>query len=333
MNKLQQTIAFSIILLSQLVLAANSKLVVYTARKEHLIKPIFEKYKKETGTEIEYITGESGVLLQRLKAEGKNSPADMFITVDAGNLWHAADAGVLDKVESKTLEKNIPAHLRDPNHQWFGLSIRARTLFYNPKKVKQSELVGYKDLANANWKKRLCLRTSKKVYNQSLVAMMIADLGEKNALSTIKSWVANLAAPVFSNDTSMLEAIAAGQCDVGIANTYYYGRLMKEKPNLSVNIFWADQKTTGTHVNISGAGITKYSKHKKEAVKFLEWMSSENAQNLFADENMEYPVNPKIKPAKVVAAWGEFKANKRNVAEAGKLQVKAVQLMDKAKYK
>ena len=313
--------------------AIADEVVVYSARNEQLIKPMFDAYTKETGVKIKFITDKEGALLQRLKAEGENTPADMLITVDAGNLWEAAREGSLKPVQSKVLTANIPAHLRDPGNQWFGLSVRARTIFFNNQKVKPADLSTYEDLGSQKWKDRLCLRTSKKVYNQSLVAMMIAEHGEAKAEQIVKSWVANLATDPFPDDTKMLEAIAAGQCDVGIANTYYFGRLIEKKPGLTLGIFWPNQKGSGVHVNVSGAGITRHAKHEKEAIKLLEWLSSDKAQNLFADVNLEYPVNPAVKTDPVVAAWGQFKQNPINVSKAGELQAAAVKLMDRAGYR
>lgn len=320
-------------LLSLALPAGADEVVVYSARNEQLIKPLFDAYTKETGVKIKFITDKEGALLQRLKAEGANTPADMLLTVDAGNLWEAAREGMLKPVQSKTLEANIPAHLRDPAGQWFGLSVRARTLFHNTQKLKPADLTSYEDLAQPKWKGRLCLRTAKKVYNQSLVAMLIAEHGEAKAEQIVRGWVANLATDVFPDDTKMLEAVAAGQCDVGIANTYYYGRLMEKKPGLPLGIFWAGQKEGGVHVNVSGAGITRHAKHEKEALRLLEWLSSEKAQNQFADVNLEYPVNPAVKPDAAVSAWGPFKQNAMNLSKAGELQAQAVKLMDRAGYK
>ena len=309
------------------------ELVVYSARNEQLIKPLFDAYTKQTGVQVKFVTDKEGPLLERLKAEGVNTSADMLITVDAGNLWQAANQGLLQAVSSATLNANIPAHLRDPKNMWFGLSVRARTLFFNHQKVKPVELSSYEDLATAKWKGRLCLRTSKKVYNQSLVAMLIEEHGEVKAEQIVKGWVNNLATDVFADDTKMLEAIGAGQCDVGIANTYYYGRLMEKKPTLPVSIFWANQNTKGVHVNVSGAGVTKYAKNAAGAKKLLEWLSSEKAQNLFTDIDMEYPANPVVKPDTKLSAWGPFKQNLINVNKAGELQTVAVKLMDRAGYK
>ena len=314
---------------------AADEIVVYSARNEQLIKPLFDAYTKETGVAIKFITDKEGPLLEKLKAEGANTPADMLITVDAGNLWQAAKLELLQPVSSKVLAANIPEHLRDPASQWFGLSVRARTIIYNKNKAQPGDFSTYEELGNPKWKGRLCLRSSKKVYNQSLVAMMINEYGEPETEKIVKSWVANLATDPLSDDTKAMEAVAAGQCDVTVVNTYYYGRLMEKKPDLPLGIFWPNQglKASGVHVNISGAGVTRYAKHPAAAVKFLEWLSSEKAQNLFADLNLEYPVNPRVKADATVAAWGEFKKNPRNVVLAGELQISAVKLMDRAGYK
>src|SRR3990170_5534828 len=264
---------------------AADEIVVYSARNEQLIRPLFDAYTAETGTRIKFITDKEGPLLERLKAEGVNTPADILITVDAGNLWFAAKEGVLAKVNSNVLKSNIPAHLRDPESRWFGLSVRARTIVYSTARAKAGDLSTYEALGNPKWKGRLCLRTSKKVYNQSLVAMMIARLGESKTESIVKSWVANLATDVFHDDTKLMEAIIAGQCDVGIVNTYYFGRLKQKQPEAPIVLFWPNQRDRGVHVNVSGAGVTAHAKHRAAAVKFLEWLSSQKAQNLFADEN------------------------------------------------
>ncbi|MBF0294501.1 MAG: extracellular solute-binding protein [Magnetococcales bacterium] len=312
---------------------AADEIVIYSARKEHLLKPILDAYRAKTGVETRYLTDGEGPLLARLQAEGTDTPADLLITVDAGNLWHAAERGVLAPVESRTLADNIPAHLRDPANQWFGLSVRARTIVYSTERVKPADLSSYEDLADPKWKNRLCLRSSEKIYNQSLVAMMIARHGEEATERIVRGWVGNLAAPVFSNDTKLMEAMAAGKCDVGIVNTYYFGALLKDKPATPVALFWANQGSSGTHVNVSGAGVTRHAKHKAEAIKLLEWLSTPEAQQLFAELNMEFPVNPAVKPHASVAAWGDFKGENLNLSLAGKFQTDAVRLMDRAGYK
>ena len=313
------------------------EVVVYSARNEQLIKPLFDAYTRDTGVQVKFITDKEGPLMARLKAEGKNTPADVFLTVDAGNLWQASEEELLRPIRSKVLTANIPAHLRDPGNEWFGLSVRARTLIYNTSKVKPADLSTYEDLASPKWKNRLCLRTSKKVYNQSLVAMMITEYGEDKTEDMVRGWVGNLATSPFPDDTKAMEAVAAGQCDVTLVNTYYYGRLMEKNPNLPLGIFWPNQtlknKAAGVHVNVSGAGVTRYAKNPAGAQKLIEWLSSDKAQNLYADVNLEYPANPKVAADKTVTAWGNFKQNLINVKEAGSLQVKAVKLMDRAGYK
>ncbi len=315
------------------VSAVSEEIVVYSARKEHLIKPLFDKYTKKTGVKIKYITGNEGVLLERLKAEDKNTPADMLITVDAGNLWHAAQEGVLQPVKSDVLEASIPENLRDPDGNWFGLSVRARTIVYNTEKVDPALLSSYKGLSGDQWKGKLVLRTSRKVYNQSLVASLIAEHGEEQTARIVQGWVNNLAAAPFSNDTKALEAVAAGIGQATIVNTYYFGRLMKKKPDLPLAIFWPNQKEGGVHMNVSGAGITKHADNRDGAVKLLEWLAGEEAQSQFAALNMEYPVNQVIPPAPIVAAWGTFEGSPLNVAVYGKLQTDAIKLMDRAGYK
>lgn len=324
--------SFATILTASSIVKAE-EIVIYSARNEQYIKPLFDLYIKQTGVQIKFVTDKEGPLMERLKAEAANTPADMLITVDAGNLWQAANAGLLQTINSPILNANIPAHLRDPKNQWFGLSVRARTIFFNSQKVKASELSTYEDLATAKWKGRLCLRTSKKVYNQSLVAMMMDEYGEAKTEAVVKGWIANLATDVFADDTKMLEAIGAGQCDVGIANTYYYGRLIEKKPNLPIALFWANQAGKGVHVNVAGAGITKHAKNPVGAQKFLEWLSSDKAQNLFTDLDLEFPANPAVKPDAKLVSWGSFKQNLINVTKAGELQADAVRLMDRAGYK
>lgn len=297
---MKTTLAASLALMIAAPAFAN-ELVVYSSRADNLLKPVVAEYEKKTGTKVQLVGGQAGPLMEKIRAEGSNTPADVFITVDGGNLWQATQMGLLRPINSPTLKANIPASLRDPKNQWYGLSVRARTIFYNTNKVKPAELSSYAALADAKWKGRLCLRTSNNVYNQSLVGTMIANLGAVKTEQIVKGWVANLAAPPFANDTAMLEAIGAGRCDVGIANTYYYGRLMDKQPNLPIGIFFADQQGKGTHVNVSGAGVTKFSKRPAEAQKFIEWLSGSEAQNLFADLNHEYPANPKVKPDPKVA--------------------------------
>lgn len=312
---------------------AKPTVTVYSSRKEHLIKPLFDLYTAKTGVAIRYITDSAGPLIARLQAEGASTPADILMTVDAGNLWQAAELGLFRTLESATLSSNIPAHLRSDSNQWFGLSIRARTLVYATNALSADKLSTYEDLADPKWQGRLCLRTSKKVYNQSLVATMISTLGESKAESVVAGWVANLATDPFSSDTTMMEAIAAGQCDLGIANTYYFGRMKKADPSLNLALFWPNQDDRGVHVNISGAGVTTHAKQAEAAQALLEWLSSPEAQSQLAELNQEFPANPLVKASDEILAWGDFKADNINVEVAGRLQAAAVRLMDRVDYR
>ncbi|WP_296245215.1 MULTISPECIES: Fe(3+) ABC transporter substrate-binding protein [unclassified Psychrobacter] len=314
---------------------ANNEHVVtaYSSHHEQSIKPLLDKFTEETGIKVELVTDKSGPLMARLKAEGKNTPADLLMTVDAGNLWQAADQGLLQPVSSSILNANVPAKYRDPEGHWTGLSLRARTIFYDPSKVSADQLSTYADLADPKWKGKLCLRTSKSVYNQSLVASMIENLGEEKTEQVIRGWVANLATDVFSDDTNMLKAIAAGQCEVGLSNSYYYGRIVAEDPNFPVKIFWANQDTTGTHVNVSGAGVTAYSDNPEDALKVIEFLSSDKAQGLYASANKEYPVKQGVDESDLLKSWGKFRQDDIGVQKFGALQTQAIQLMDKAGYK
>jgi iron(III) transport system substrate-binding protein len=325
--------ALATLAISGPVQAAGEPLVVYTARKYQLVDTLFQEYGKERGIEVKFVTDDGAPLIQRLTAEGAASPADLFITVDAGDLWRATQAGLLQPIRSPALEAAIPAHLRDPEGHWFGLAVRARTIAYSTARVKPAELSTYADLADPRWKGRLCLRSGKAVYNQSLVAMFINDIGEQATEKMVRGWIANLAAEPFSNDTLMLKAIAAGQCDVGITNSYYLGKLQHEDPALPVQLFWADQAGKGTHVNVSGGGVTKNAKNRAEAVRFLEWLASPGIQQRFAAVNFEFPANAGVEPLPEVKAWGTFKPNEVNVGLIGKTQPAAVMLIDRAGWR
>jgi iron(III) transport system substrate-binding protein len=252
--------------------------------------------------------------------------------VAAVPLRNAARAGLLSRVDSPELTQNVPAHLRDPEQRWFGLTMRARTIMYNTKKVNPAELSTYEALGDPKWKGRLCLRTSGYIYNQSMLATMIKRHGEARTEQIARGWAANN--PVLINsDTKILEAIAAGQCDVGLTNTYYLARLLAKDPAFPVAPFWANQQTTGTHVNISGAGVTAHARHRGAAMKLLEFLSSPDAQQMFADVAFEYPVNAQASVNPIVARWGKFKQDDINIAAAGEFQAAAVKLADRAGYK
>jgi len=318
---------------TQIQAASGDDITVYSSRKEHLIQPLFEQFTKQTGIEVNYLTGSGGDLIERLKLEGSNTPADIFMTVDAGDLWYAGTQNIFQSVNTETIKSNIPSYLRDPKGLWTGLSVRARTIVYSTERVNPSQLSTYSNLASSNWNKKLCLRTSKKIYTKSLVASIIHNQGEEKASQVITGWVDNLAAVPNAKDSHVMNAIIAGQCDVGLVNTYYYGQLIEKTPDAPVKLFWANQETTGVHVNVSGAGVTKHASNPSGATQLLEWLSSAEAQAIYGSLNKEYPANQNIDSDEIVSSWGSFKQDKMNLSIAGILQADAVKLMQRLGYK
>jgi iron(III) transport system substrate-binding protein len=309
-----------------------NEVVVYSARIEPLIKPMFDAFTAKTSVKVKYFTASEKELVERLKAEGSKTPADLFMTVDAGNLWLAEQAGLLSGFPSKIVEKNIPSHLRAKTNAWVGLSVRARPIMYSTARVTPERLSTYEALGDSRWRGRLCFRTSRQVYTQSLVATMIKSLGVDKAEEVLKGWMANQP-HILDSDTRILQSIAAGQCDVGLTNTYYLARFKAKEPAFPVAPFWPNQDGRGVHVNVSGAGVTRHSKNRAQAIALVEFLSGPEAQNLYADANYEYPANPSVKPHLIIAAWGKFKADQVDVAAAGELQVEAVKLLDRVGYK
>lgn len=313
---------------------------VYSARKDHLLKPVLAEFTKATGIQVNLLSAGEDQLLERLKTEGANSPADLFITTDAAHLHKARAAGVLQPVSSPVLDKNIPTQFRDPQGYWYGLSARARVIAYAKDRVKPADLSTYEDLADPKWKGRICIRSSGSTYNQSLLANLIAVHGPDKAEAWAKGIVANMARAPQGGDRDQISAVAAaGQCDVAVVNTYYYGGMQtsekaEEKAAAEkVALFFPNQNGRGTHLNVAGAGLTQSAKHKAEAVKLLEYLSGPEAQKMFAEANMEFPVLPSAKLSPVVAAWGPFKAEQINVAMLGENNGQAIRLFDRAGWR
>ena len=311
----------------------SSELTVYTSRQPQLIEPIVEQFTNETGIKVNLLSGNAQELMERIDIEGEDSPADIFMTVDAGVLWQAAERDILAKIDSEILNENIPAHLRDSKNEWFGLSKRARTIVFSSDQFKDNDFSTYEDLADPKWKGKLCLRTSKKVYNRSLIASMIDAYGFDKSKEVVSGWVLNLATEVFSNDTNALKAVSSGQCGVTIVNTYYLARLLDDPEYNNLSLFWANQSDRGVHVNISGAGVVKTSKNKKNAVLFLEYLSSNKAQDFYASANKEYPVLIGAKIDESIENWGSFSEHTINVSKLGSLQKEAVFLAQEVGYK
>ncbi|MAL82703.1 MAG: Fe(3+) ABC transporter substrate-binding protein [Acidimicrobiaceae bacterium] len=304
---------------------------VYTGRHYDL-EEAFELFSSETGVSIEFLQGSDAELRERIAAEGEDTQADIYMTVDAGNLARAAEQGVFIEVESDVLNEAVPESLRDPDGQWYALSRRARTIVYSSERVSLAEAPStYEELAGPEWKGRLCLRNSSNTYTQSLVASLIGNVGYGEALRIVSGWADN--AEILSNDVIALNSVRDGLCDVAIVNHYYLARLMEDDPDFPVSLVWADQEGRGTHVNISGAGITKYADDPELALQLLEWLATDG-QNTFVDGNHEYPVNPAVAPEDLIAdEFGStFVADDLNAAEFGALNADAVRLLDEAGY-
>lgn len=311
---------------------AQQVLNLYSSRHYQTDEQLYSEFTKQTGIEINRIEGQGDALIQRLKSEGKNSPADVFLTVDAGMVWRAEKAGLFQPVNSPILEKAIPAHLRHPGNLWFGFSKRARMIFYDKTAIKPGEIKTYEDLADPKWKGKICIRSSSNVYNQSLLSSIIAAHGEAAAREWAQAVVNNFARSPVGGDIDQLRGIGAGECQIAVANSYYFVRLLVD-PNekaLTDKIGWVfpNQDGRGTHVNVSAAGVLKYAPHKAAAVKFLEYLASPQAQHYFVDGNNEYPAVSGVEPTKALKALGTFKADPLNVAVYGQNQAKAQMIFD-----
>jgi iron(III) transport system substrate-binding protein len=319
--------------------APAAEVNLYSARKEALIKPLLDQFTKQTGIRVNLVTGKADALLQRLKSEGKYTPADVLITVDAGRVYRAKQAGLLQPINSSALAQAIPARYRDPDNTWFGLSLRARPILYALGRLDPSTLKNYEDLADSRWKRKVCIRSSNNIYNQSLVASMIVANGAANTETWAKGLVANFARPPKGGDRDQIKAAAAGLCDIAIANTYYLGGMLRSKngseriPAQKMGIIWPNQSGRGTHVNISAAGVTRYAQHKSEAIKLLEFLVSDKAQRFYAERNYEYPIKPGVRFNDALKAWGPFKADTLNLSLLGEHNAEAVRLMDRAGWR
>ena len=311
---------------------AQEVLNLYSSRHYQTDEALYEGFTEKTGIEINRIEGNADALIERIKSEGANSPADVLLTVDAGRIWRAEEAGLLQPVESESLNKAIPANLRHPDGLWYGFSTRARLIYYDKSKVKQGEINSYEDLADPKWKGRICIRSSSNIYNQSLLSSIIEAHGEAAAQKWADAVHDNLARDPVGGDTDQIRAIGAGECDVAVGNSYYFVRLMKnpEEKELVEKIGWVfpNQGDRGTHVNISAAGVVKTAPHKDAAIKFLEYLASAQAQRYFADGNNEYPVASGVEPNQTLKSLGDFKVDPVNVAVYGENQPKAQKIYD-----
>ena len=312
---------------------------VYSARHYPTDSQIYEEFTDETGIEVNLIEADADELIARIRSEGRNSPADVIVTVDAGRLWRAEQADLLASVESEVLEEAIPANLRHPEGEWFGLTQRVRAIVYNEDAVDPSELSTYEDLADPRWDDRICIRSSSNVYNQSLVASLIAANGPEATEEWATGLVENMARRPQGGDTDQILAVAAGECDLAVVNHYYLARLIGSDDPADreiaeqVGIFFPNQEGRGAHVNISGAGVVSTAPHPENAVRFIEFLTTPEAQEIFAQGNNEFPVVEGVPASEIAQSFGEFDADEVNVAVLGENNPEAVRIMDRAGWR
>ena len=312
---------------------------IYSARKAYLMKPLFQAFKKDTGITVNIISGKSKELQNRIEREGLNTRADVFLTVDAGNLHIAKSKDLLKKIYSEKLNKLVPSYLRDEDGYWYGLSVRSRVIMYNPNTVKLSDLSTYEDMANKKWEGRICVRSSGNIYNQSLLASLIYHLGEKKSEEWAKNIVKNFSRKPKGNDRTQMTSVVLGQCDITLANTYYLGKWMSSKKEeerkyaKQISVYFPNQNGRGAHINISGAAVIKYSKNTDNAIKLIEYLASDKAQELYAKTNHEYPIRENIGVSDIVKSWGyPFKQDRLPANQLGKNNNKAVKIFDKVNW-
>ncbi len=317
---------------------AQDQLNVYSARQEAYIRPLLDQFAQRNDVEVNLVTSKADALIQRLSNEGKNSPADVFITVDAGRLHRAKSADLLQPISDPAILQLAPAQYRDADGFWMGLSLRARVIIYNHQQVSASELSTYEDLATPKWKNKICVRSSNNIYNQSLVASLIANDGVEATQKWTNAFVSNFARKPQGGDRDQIKAVASGQCSVALVNSYYLGKMLNDNESErtianKVSLFWPNQNGRGTHVNISGIGILKHAKHLELANKLIAFLFTKESQTWYSDVNLEYPVIDGIPSNPTLESWGPFKADTLNLSKLGELNANAVQVMDKAKWR
>ena len=311
---------------------------LYSERQPFLMDPLLQAFTKETGIKVNMVYIKEG-MIERLKAEGVNSPADLVLTSDIGNLQNLVAAGVVRPTRSKVLESNIPAQFRHPEGLWYGLTTRARVIYAHKERVKPSEITSYEDLTNTKFKGRVCTRSGKHAYNVSLLAWIIASQGEDAARAWAKGVKANLARKPQGNDRAQVKAVFQGECDIALGNTYYMGLMQTNKKDpeqkdwaASVNVIFPNQSGSGTHVNISGAAATKSGNNPENAIKLIEFLSQDAAQKLYAEGNFEYPIKASVAVHPVVASWGKFKADSVFISKVAEHRTRATRIMDEVGY-
>ncbi len=315
--------------------ASADEVNVYSFRQAFLIEPIMEKFTEQTGIKVNILFAKKG-LIERVKREGELSPADLVLTTDISRLMQLENDNLTQAVDSKVLTENIPSQYRDPEQQWFALTTRVRNIYSSSERVGPAANITYQDLASPEFKGKICTRSGKHPYNVSLVASVIAHQGEAAAKTWLEGVKANLARKPQGNDRAQVKAIKDGLCDYSLGNNYYLGKMLADPKQVSwaeaVNINFPNQQTTGAHVNVSGVVLAKYAPNKENAIKLMEFLSDDVAQQMYAEVNYEYPVNESVKPSKLVASWGDFKADKLPLAEIAEQHEAAIKLLDEVKF-
>ncbi len=327
------------LLVVSLQTAPAEEVNVYSGRKEALIKPLFDEFAEQTGIRVNLVTGKADALIKRLELEGENSPADLLLTVDAGRLFRAKQQGLLQTITSAALNETVPENYRDPEGYWYGLSIRARVIVYSRTRIEPAQLSTYEDLADPVWHNQLCVRSSSNIYNQSLVASMLAHHGREETEKWIRGLVGNFARDPKGGDRDQIKAVAAGQCKLALVNTYYLAGMLSSDIDAEVAaanqvaLFWPNQEGRGAHVNVSGAGVTRSARNRTAAVRLLEYLVSIPAQEWYGKTNHEFPVRDGSAGEIILQSWGAFKADSLNLAVLGEMNQAAVRAMDRAGWK
>ncbi|MCE8018342.1 Fe(3+) ABC transporter substrate-binding protein [Halomonas sp. MCCC 1A17488] len=319
--------------------AGADELNLYSARHYDSDEKLYQAFTEQTGIEVNLLEGDSDQLIERIQREGVASPADVMITVDAGRLWRAEQDGVFQSVESDVLNERLPEAMRHPEGKWFGFSQRVRAIVYNPENVDPSEITSYEDLTDPRWEGEICIRSSNNIYNQSLLASMIEHHGAEGAEEWAQGVVGNMARDPEGGDTDQIKAVAAGECDLAVANHYYYVRLLESEEAADrevaekVGILFPNQDDRGTHVNVGGAGVVSTAPNRENAVRFLEFLASDEAQEIFAAGNYEFPVVEGVKMSETLESWGEFKKDDLNVSILGENNPEAVRIFDRVGWR
>jgi iron(III) transport system substrate-binding protein len=325
----------SIFVVTATAVYAAEEVNLYTNRHYDTDQELLNKFTESTGIKVNVLKGDSDQLIERIAREGENTPADLLITADAGRLHRAKTRNILQQADTSVLNKNVPDNLRDRENYWFGLTVRGRVVVYAEDRVDPEELSSYQDLTSDRWKGEILVRSSENIYNQSLLASFIAIHGEEWAESWAAGIVDNMARRPKGNDRAQATAVAAGEGDIALMNTYYLGKMINSDNPAevevaeNVSVFFPSQEAEGTHINVSGIALTKHAPNRENAIRLMEYLSSESAQEFFAAANYEYPVNPEVEASDLLKSWGEFKTQNIDLTDLGIYNDEAVKIFNK----